>query len=217
MEKFDVKASYPQLYAQRSRDFALVQAPRLQYLAIDGHGDPNTSAEYGAAVQCLYPTAYALKFQSRKELGRDYAVGPLEALWRAADMEVFTRREKDSWDWTLLVFSPEWITEESLAQAVAAVGAKKGLPGLEALRLATLEEGLCAQILHVGAYDDEAPVLARLHHDWMPSHGLTFNGDHHEVYLNDPRRTAPEKLRTILRQPVRQGTADGRAAAPEQA
>ena len=108
-----------------------------------------------------------------------------------------------------LVFQPPWITAESLARAAAAAVAKKGIPGVEKLHLMTLEEGLCAQILHIGPYDDEAPLLARLHHDWMPSHGLAFNGDHHEVYLSDPRRTAPERLRTVLRQPVRQVRAEG--------
>lgn len=204
MEKFEFKKAYPELYAPKAGDFTLVDVPPLQYLAYDGHGDPNTSAEYVHALECLYPTAYALKFASKKELGRDFTVGPLEGQWRAADMESFLRGAKDEWDWTMLVAQPAWITEDQVHAAVTAVGKKKkGLPGLDRLRLLPLEEGTSVQILYIGSYDAEGPVLERMHHSWMPAHGLTFGGDHHEVYLSDPRRTAPEKLRTVLRQPVR--------------
>ena len=203
MEKFEFKKAYPELYAPKPGDFSMVQVPRLQYLAYDGQGDPNTSAEYVHALECLYPAAYTLKFASKKELGRDFTVGPLEGLWRADDMDAFTRGEKDSWDWTMLVAQPDWITEDMVRAAVATVQKKKALSGLERIRLLPLEEGSSVQILYIGAYDAEGPVLHRLHHQWMPAHGLTFNGDHHEVYLSDPRRTATEKLRTVLRQPVR--------------
>ena len=203
MEKFEFGKAYPELYAPKARDFVLVQVPPLQFLAWDGHGDPNTSAEYADALACLYPVAYTLKFASKKDLGRDFTVAPLEGQWRAQDMDAFTRREKDTWDWTMLLAQPDWITAAMVQEAVTAVRAKKGLPGLERLRLLRLEEGQAVQILHLGPYDDEGPVLQRLHHEWMPAHGLTFNGDHHEVYLNDPRRTAAAKLRTVLRQPVR--------------
>lgn len=202
-EKFDFKKSYPGLYAPKPGDFVLVEVPVLQYLAYDGHGDPNTSSEYQGALECLYPTAYAVKFASRKELGRDFTVGPLEGQWRAADMDAFSRGDKGSWDWTMLVAQPPWITPGLVSDAVAAVSHKKNPPGLDRVRLMTLEEGTSAQILYIGAYDAEGPVLERLHRHWMPAHALTFNGDHHEIYLGDPRRTAVHKLRTVLRQPVR--------------
>ena len=203
MEKFDLKRSYPELYSPGVGDFTLVDVPIMHYLAVDGHGDPNTSPEYTRALECLYPVAYSLKFASKDELEADFTVGPLEGLWRAEDPEAFTRRDKSAWDWTMLIAQPEWITPEMVEAAVAAVAAKKTVPGLEDVRLLTLTEGLAAQILFVGPYDAEGPVLARLHGSWMPGHHLTFNGDHHEVYLSDPRRAAPEKLRTVLRQPVR--------------
>ncbi|MCC9177239.1 GyrI-like domain-containing protein [Arthrobacter sp. zg-Y750] len=203
MDKFDFRKSYPELYSPGRRDFTLVQVPHLQYLAVDGHGNPNISPEYAQALECLYPVAYAVKFRSKNELEQDFTVPPLEALWRAADMSAFTAGDKDSWDWTALIAQPEWITAGMVEQAVAAVAAKKDPPGIDRVRLLPLDEGLSAQILFVGPYDDEAPVLARLHDAWMPEHDLAFNGDHHEVYLNDPRRTAPAKLRTVLRQPVR--------------
>lgn len=203
MEKFDFKKAYPELYAPKSGDFALVEVPPLLYLAYDGSGDPNTSSEYVGALECLYPTAYALKFTSKNDLGRDFTVGPLEGQWRADDMEAFARGDKASWEWTMLVAQPPWITQDLLQDALAAVQKKKHPPGLDLVRLVTLEEGTAVQILHIGSYDAEGPVLERMHHQWLPAHSLTFNGDHHEVYLSDPRRTAPEKLRTVLRQPVR--------------
>ena len=105
----------------------------------------------------------------------------------------------------MLIAQPDWIDDALAIEAVAAVRAKGEKPALDGLRLLRLHEGTSAQILHVGSYDDEAPTLAQLHDEWMPQHGLTFNGPHHEVYLSDVRRTAPAKLRTVLRQPVRPG------------
>jgi hypothetical protein len=204
VEKYDIKVAHKALYRASSKDFSVVEVPELHYLAIDGHGDPNTSREYAEAIEALYPVAYTVKFESKKNLGRDFVVGPLEGLWRADDMTTFTRREKDAWDWTMLISQPIWITEDMVAQAISKVKGKKGIPGVERLHLLTLTEGMAVQILHIGSYDDEGPTLNRLHHEYMPAHGLTFHGDHHEIYLSDPRRTSASKLKTILRQPVRQ-------------
>ena len=203
VEKYDVKRAYRNLYAPSARGFSMVDVPPMRYLAVDGHGDPNTAAEYADAVEALFSVAYAVKFRSRKELGRDFVVAPLEGLWRADDPSVFVTREKGAWDWTMLIAQPDWIDEALVAEAVAAARAKGDRPALALVHLRELHEGPSAQILHVGSYDDEAPTLARLHDEWMPQHGLTFAGDHHEIYLSDARRTVPEKLRTILRQPVR--------------
>lgn len=202
-EKYDVKRAYRELFAPSAREFTLVDVPPMRYLAVDGHGDPNTAAEYAEAVEALFSVAYAVKFRSRNELGRDFVVAPLEGLWRADDPAAFVARDKSAWDWTLLIAQPDWIDEALVAEAVAAARAKGDRPALALVRLRELHEGPSAQILHVGSYDDETPTLARLHDEWMPQHGLTFAGDHHEIYLSDARRTAPEKLRTILRQPVR--------------
>lgn len=204
-EKYDVKRDRRELYGASARDFEIVEVPPMTYLAVDGHGDPNTATEYAEAVEALFGVAYTLKFRSKRELGRDFVVAPLEGLWRADDPETFVTRQKDAWSWTMLIAQPDWIDEALVADAVAAVRAKGDRPAaaLDRLELRKLREGRSAQILHVGSYDDETPTLARLHHEWMPQHGLTFNGDHHEIYLSDARRTAPEKLRTILRQPVR--------------
>lgn len=203
MDKYDVKKARKELYTATTRAFAVVDVPELTYVAVDGHGDPNASAEYAAAVEALYAVAYAIKFASKNTLGRDFVVSPLEGLWRASDHGAFVRRDKDSWDWTMMIAQPDWVTADLVERARATAAAKKDLPALGTLRLLTLAEGRSVQILHVGSYDDEGPVLARLHDEFMPGHGLTFNGDHHEIYLSDARRTAPAKLRTILRQPVR--------------
>jgi hypothetical protein len=202
-EKYDVKRAHRALYAPSAREFTLVDVPPMRYLAVDGHGDPNTVDEYAEAVEALYAVAYAVKFRSKRELGRDVVVAPLEGLWRADDPSVFVTREKHTWDWTLLIAQPDWIDDDFIADAIAAARAKASRPGLDRVRLLELHEGPSVQILHVGPYDDEGPTLARMHDEWMPQHGVTFGGDHHEIYLGDPRRTAPERLRTILRQPER--------------
>lgn len=202
MSKYDIKSARRELYTSTNA-FAIVDVPGLRFLAVDGRGDPNTAPEYTAAVEALYATSYTLKFTSKNELGRDCTVAPLEGLWRAADVEAFTRGDKSSWEWTVLIAQPDWVTESETERATETVRRKKNLPSVDQVRSLVLTEGRSVQILHVGSYDDEAPTLARLHHEYMPEHGLTFNGDHHEIYLSDPRRTAPERLRTILRQPVR--------------
>jgi hypothetical protein len=171
---------------------------------IDGHGDPNTSPAFAGAVEALYPVAYKLIFASKRDLGRDYVVPPLEGLWWAEDMESFTAaRDKSRWDWTLMLMVPEWIDQAMVASAVAQAGAKNRPARLDDVRLEMLSEGRCVQTLHVGSFDDEAEVLARLHDQFIPDQGLRMSGKHHEIYLSDFRRVAPEKRRTILRQPVR--------------
>ncbi|MGI9822901.1 GyrI-like domain-containing protein [Agromyces sp. Marseille-Q5079] len=205
-EKYDVKRARCELYAPSAKEFSIVDVPPMRYLAVDGHGDPNTAPAYVQAVEALFGVAYTVKFASKKGLGRDFAVAPLEGLWTADDPTAFVARDKSAWSWTMLVNQPDWIDEAAVASAVDAVRAKAKdapNPALDLLRLEQLDEGRSVQILHIGSYDDEAPTLARLHDEWMPQHGLTFNGPHHEVYLSDARRTSPEKLRTVLRQPVR--------------
>ena len=170
---------------------------------IDGHGDPNTASEYADAIGALYSVAYKIKFISKQELGRDYVVPPLEALWWASDMDVFTAgRDKSLWDWTVMIMVPDWITSDMFDEAVAKAAAKNRPTSLDRVRFETLDEGRCVQTLHIGSYDDEAEVLAELHHDFIPDAGLQMTGKHHEIYLSDARKVEPGKLRTILRQPV---------------
>jgi len=195
-------------YRAKRGEFRILDVPAMQYLMIDGAGDPNTAPAYSDAVTALFPLAYTLKFESRKSLGIDTVVMPLEGLWHAPDMESFTsRRDKSAWMWTLMILVPDHVTPEMFAAAVESVerkAAKKKQesPSLRSVRLETLDEGLCVQTLHVGSYDDEAPVLDDLHSRFIPDNGLRMTGLHHEVYLSDVRRVEPAKLRTILRQPV---------------
>lgn len=201
MTKVDLKKL--EQYRARHGSFEVLDVPEARYLAVDGRGDPNTSSAFREAVETLFPVAYALKFRSARELGRDYVVPPLEGLWWAEDHAVFTTaRDPEAWLWTLLVLVPDWVADELVTATVAEVAAKKAPPHVAALRLERLAEGRCVQTLHLGPFSEEGPVLARLHEEFLPAHGLRPSGKHHEVYLSDLRRTAPERLRTILRQPV---------------
>lgn len=188
------------LYAP-GREFALVDVPKMQFVKVDGHGNPNTAPSYKAAVEWLYGVSYALKFAA-KAMGHDYAVPPLEGLWWAADNAAFTARAKDEWNWTMMIMAPEFISGTMFAAAVEKTRAKLGAPPAT-LRFEPFDEGLSVQILHLGSYDDEAPTIRRLHEAFIPEHGLVENGVHHEIYLSDPRKTEPRKLKTILRHPVR--------------
>jgi len=202
MTKIDFKKEWKHLYQPSKKEFQIVEVPGLKFFKVDGRGDPNSALEYTEAIEALYAMSYKSKFFSKKE-GQDYVVPPLEGLWWADDMETFsTARDKSQWSWTMMIMTPEWITEEMVTEARLEVEKKKDLPALEKLRWEEYQEGLSVQILHLGSYDDEGPVLARLHDIWMPEQGYTFNGLHHEIYLSDPRRVEPSKLKTILRQPV---------------
>lgn len=200
--KVDVKRSLDS-YRARAGEFRILEVPPLQYLMVDGRGDPNTTPAYAEALQALYPVAYKAKFASKRELGRDYVVPPLEALWWARDMDLFTTgRDKSQWEWTAMIMVPDWVDGAMVDAAVAAAAKKDPPAGLDRVRLETLAEGRCVQTLHVGAYDDEGEVLAELHHEFIPASGLRMTGKHHEIYLSDPRRVEASRLRTILRQPV---------------
>lgn len=168
---------------------------------IDGHGDPNVSPAYAQAVEALFSLSYAVRATTKSDLGQVHTVGPLEGLWSAEDPRAFVAGDKSAWDWTMMVSQPTWITPEIIETAMKKAE-EKSIAALERVRFEPYAEGVSVQILHIGPYDSEAPVLARLHDEYLPEHGLTFDGKHHEVYLSDPRRTEPAKLRTILRQPV---------------
>ncbi|MFD2792805.1 GyrI-like domain-containing protein [Promicromonospora vindobonensis] len=206
-DKADFKKSLDSYHAKRGQ-FRILDVPDLQYLMIDGHGDPNTSPVFTEAVETLYPLAYTLKFAGKRELGRDAVVMPLEGQWWAEDMDSFTAaRDKSRWSWTLMIMQPDWIDQDLFGAAIDQVRAKSSPARLDDVRLEPLSEGRCVQTLHVGTFDDEADVLARMHDEFIPGNGLRMVGRHHEIYLSDLRRVAPEKQRTILRQPVSGGTA----------
>ncbi len=204
--KIDFKRELKHLYRPPAGQFTVVDVPAMQFLMIDGHGDPNTAQSYQEALEALYAVAYKIKFFSKAVMGKDYAVMPLEGLWWAEDMDAFTvSRDKSRWDWTMMIMQPDWITPTMFTDACAAVQKQKMPVALAKLRLESYHEGLSVQIMHVGSFDDEGPVLHRLHHEFIPAHGYQMTGKHHEIYLSDVRRVAPEKLQTVLRQPVRAG------------
>ena len=201
MTKADLKREITTYAAPRGR-FQLVVVAPAHYLALDGRGDPNSAPAYRDALATLYPVAYRLKLTSKTVLDRDYAVMPLEALWWADELDTFTSaRDKSRWHWRLLNLVPAWLTAVHVAAAQDAVARAGQAPSIGDLRLEPFDEGLVVQTLHVGPYDEEGPVLAAMH-EHVAAAGYALTGRHHEVYLSDPRRTAPARLRTILRQPV---------------
>jgi hypothetical protein len=209
MPPYDPKRELKELYASKNATWSLVDVPEQQFIAIDGSGNPNTATEYFQAVKALYAVAYTLKFAGKRDAGRDFVVAPLEGLWWSDEPDAFTTGAKDSWCWTMLINQPDWITGDMIEDAKNIALAKKKLSAIAAIRHQTLCEGRCAQVLHIGSYDDEAPVLATLHHDYLSAQNLQPVGLHHEIYLGDPRKTDPAKLKTILRQPVQPVTAEG--------
>ena len=191
-------------FTASSRAPELVRVPEITFVMVDGNGDPNTSTAYRDAIQTLYSLSYTLKFALKKELGLAYRVAPLEGLWWADDMDEFGGESKAGWGWTAMIAQPDAVTPAWFARAVDEVVRKKGPQVASGARLEHFTEGLCGQILHVGPYAAEAPTIARLH-AFIRECGGRFDGrlqKHHEIYLGDPRRSAPEKLRTIIRQPM---------------
>lgn len=199
MDKSDFKKTLAHFTAPAGT-FADIVVPAMTFVKIDGEGDPNRDPAYQRAVEWLFSVSYAIKFAA-KAAGRDYVVPPLEGLWWADDPRDFVARRKHLWRWTMMIMVPDFVGSGVFEAAAAKAEVKLGEPPAS-LRLEGLDEGRCLQTLHIGSYDDEGPILARLHAEVMPALGVTFAGAHHEIYLSDPRRTAPERLRTILRQPV---------------
>ncbi|MGD9739038.1 MAG: GyrI-like domain-containing protein [Bauldia sp.] len=199
--RIDLKAELKSAY-KAGRKPAIADIPEQSFLMVDGAGDPNSSPAYKAAVEALFGTAYTLKFASKKAGGPDFAVMPLEGLWWADDMTTFITRDKSSWSWTMMIAVPSFVTPDDVDAAKATVAQKKELPALRRLSLRPLHEGRVVQMLHVGPYDDEGPAIEAMH-AFAAAEGFSLHGRHHEIYLSDPRRTEPARLKTILRQPIR--------------
>ena len=202
MEKLDFKKQLKHLYCSSAKKVEIVEVPPMNFLMVDGQGDPNTSQSFVEAIEALYPLSYTLKFMVKKgELGIDYGVLPLEGLWWADDMSVFSAGNKEGWQWTLMIMQPDFITEDMVAEAIQAVEKKKNPPALPLVRFETYDEGKAAQTLHIGPYTEEGPTIEKIH-SFIEENGQQRDGKHHEIYLSDMRRTSPEKLKTIVRQPM---------------
>ena len=201
-QKLDLTNTYKNLYAPSAKAPGMVHVPAFNFLMIDGHGDPNNNPVYAEVVEALYSLSYTLKFAIKKAEGIDYAVMPLEGLWWTPDMADFSVEDKSNWDWTMMIVQPELVTAEWVERARAEAIKKKGLSALERIRFERYEEGPSAQIMHIGPYAAEAPTIARLH-AFIEEQGRALGGKHHEIYLSDPRRAAPDKMKTVIRQPVK--------------
>lgn len=203
MTKLDWKKDLKALYFPPANP-VMVDVPTMNFLMIDGHGDPNVTPAYQEALEALFSLSYTIKFAIKKAGGPDYAVFPAEGLWWVEDMSKFSVEDKSAWDWTMMIAQPEPVTEEWVERARAEVVGKKGIKAAERVRFEPYAEGRCAQMMHIGPYSAEGPNIARLH-AFIEEQGCRLALKHHEIYLSDARRTAPEKLKTVLRQPVAEG------------
>ncbi|HVN55315.1 MAG TPA: GyrI-like domain-containing protein [Anaerolineaceae bacterium] len=201
MTRLDWKKDWKALYFPPAAPVT-VDVPLLNFLMIDGRGDPNTSPVYQEAVEALFSLSYTLKFAIKKAEGVDYSVLPAEGLWWVEDMSLFTTTDKSGWDWTMMIAQPEPVTAEWVEKARAEALKKKGLEAIRRVRFEPFAEGLAAQLTHTGPFAEEGPNVARLH-AYIESQGCLLSGKHHEIYLSDFRRTAPERLKTVIRQPMR--------------
>ena len=199
MAKRDLKKEFAEFYRASPKTCSVVDVPEFSFLTIDGSGDPNTSTAFQEAVETLYAVSYSMKFLSKSE-GTDYTVMPLEGLWWVENMEEFSLENKAAWDWTVMIMQPDHLEMTHVSAALEQTRSKHP-PALDRLGFHRFREGLAVQILHIGPYADEAPTIAGLH-AFAEENGYALRDRHHEIYLGDPRRAAPENLRTILRQPV---------------
>jgi len=202
MSKIDYKKELKHLYKPSAKTVTTVDVPEMNFLMIDGKGDPNTSEAFREAIRCLYPVSYTLKFMvKRGEIGIDYGVLPLEGLWWCDDMHNFSVDDKSNWKWTLMIMQPELITENMVEEAMAEVKKKKNPSSLPLLKFQKYTDGLSAQTLHIGPFSDEGPTVQRVH-AYIQEAGHTRRGKHHEIYLSDIRTAKPENWKTVIRQPM---------------
>lgn len=198
-DKADLKKEYKQLY-NPPKTPVLVEVPKLNFIAIEGQGDPNTSKDYQDALETLYGLSYTIKFDCKKE-GTDYTVMPLEGLWWT-QQEVLDLKDKNSFCWISMIMQPHFVTKKHFDNAVQSLRKKKNPQSLDKAYWFAYDEGKSAQIMHIGPFDDEPPTIEKLHR-FIGENGLKISGKHHEIYLSDFRKTAPEKLKTVIRYPVK--------------
>jgi hypothetical protein len=201
MKKLDLKEKLKHLYKPSAKEVVLVDVPSMNYLMVDGKGDPNTSQSYADAIEALFSISYAVKFMVKKTMEIDYGVMPLEGLWWADDMSTFSTEDKSRWKWTMMIMQPDFVAKAMIDDAITDIKKKKNLPALPNARFKVLSEGQCAQILHIGSFSEEGPTVEKVH-QFIGLKGKR-TGKHHEIYLSDIRRAAPAKWKTIIRQPMK--------------
>ena len=201
MDKVDLKKELKNLYNPTAKEISVVDVPAMNFLLVDGEGAP-TSPQYSEAIEALFMVAYTIKFMIKKRKAVDYAVMPLEGLWWVEDMTKFSAERKDEWKWTAMIMQPKYVSADDFKAAVEQVKKKKNPPALSKVRFESFKEGPAAQILYIGPFSAEGPTITKIH-TYIQNSGHTLSGKHHEIYLNNPATTAPEKLKTILRQPMK--------------
>ena len=201
MTKIDLKKEMKHLYQPSAKAVVEVDVPPANFLMVDGQGDPNTSLAYAQAIEALYAVSYAVKFMVKKgATAMDYGVMPLEGLWWADDLSSFAHADKSTWQWTMMIAQPAFVTQDLIEQAMVDVTQKKNPAAMSKLRLASFAEGRCAQILHIGPFTEEGPTVEKVH-QFIAARGRRV-GKHHEIYLSDIRKADPSKWKTIIRQPM---------------
>lgn len=211
MEKLDYKKVYKDLY-QPSQKPSVIEIPEMIFIAVDGSGNPNTSSEYKEALEMLYGLSFTIKMSkmngSQPEGYFEYVVPPLEGLW-SSDEALFDGlnvKNKDKFKWISMIRQPEFVTESVFDAAKLTLAKKKPMLNLSKARLMKYTEGLCIQIMHKGSYDDEPESILKMR-SYADENGYEEDFSetrfHHEIYLSDPRKCAPERLKTVIRHPVR--------------
>ena len=200
MKKVDYKKKLKHLYGPSSKKVVIVEVPPINYFMVDGEGGP-AAESYQQAIEALYGLSFTVKFDVKKGVGLDYTVMPLEGLWWAKDITAFSADRKDEWLWKMMIMQPDHVTAKHVNAATKQLREKKNPLALDKIRFESYHEGLSVQILHIGPYDDEGPTIAQMH-KFIDENGYQLHMKHHEIYLSDPRRSKPEKLKTVLRQPI---------------
>jgi hypothetical protein len=199
--KIDFKKELKQLYNPSAKEVSVVDVPAMNFLMIDGEGAPS-SPQYMQSIEALFTVSYTLKFMIKKVQSIDYAVMPLEGLWWMDNMAEFSTERKDEWKWTSMIMQPEYVKEADVKTAIEQARKKKELPAIDKLRFECFKEGLAAQIFYVGPYSEEGPTVAKIH-EYIRKTGHELSGKHHEIYLNNAAKVAPEKWKTVIRQPMK--------------
>jgi len=202
MEKIDFKKELKGLYKVSPKKAEIVDIPPMSFLMVDGQGDPAKEDSYAKAIEALYAVSYTIKFMIKKgQSAVDYGVLPLEGLWWADDLSAFKQNRRDEWLWTMMIMQPGFVTQDIVNKAVEQVRIKKNPAALDKMRFSEFKEGRAAHILHIGPFSEEGPAVEKLH-VFIAENNFEIRDKHHEIYLSDIRRAAPEKWQTIIRQPV---------------
>lgn len=211
MEKLDYKKEYKELYQPPTKP-SIIEVPEMAFFAVEGSGNPNTSKEYQEAIEILYGLSFTVKMSKMNGTQPagyfEYVVPPLEGLWYADGVafDGLNVTDKEQFRWISMIRQPEFVTEEVFETAKKALAVKKPQLDLNKARFMYITEGLCVQMMHKGSYDDEPETIAKMK-QFVADHGyeedFTDHRFHHEIYLSDPRKCAPERLRTVIRHPVK--------------